>query len=103
MPPTNARPVRALKQSSVVKRSIIVGGHKTSVSLEEPFWNELKTIALNEKMTVAKLVNKIDRTRAQGNLSSAIRVFVLHRVMRTDTAKIIPSEVSVDPTGSARA
>ena len=64
-------------KSSVVKRSILVGGHKTSVSLEEPFWIELKKIALTQKVTMVKLVTKIDHTREQGNLSSAIRLFVL--------------------------
>ena len=64
-------------KSSVVKRSVVIGGHKTSVSLEEPFWIELKKIALTRKMTMAKLVSKIDHTREQGNLSSAIRLFVL--------------------------
>jgi len=50
-------------KSSVVKRSILVGGHKTSISLEEPFWIELKKIALAQKMTMVKLVTKIDHTR----------------------------------------
>ena len=67
-------------KSSIVKRSITVGGHKTSFSLEEPFWIELKKIALTRKMTMAKLVSKIDHTREQGNLSSAIRLFVLRHV-----------------------
>ena len=78
-------------KSSIVKRSITVGGHKTSFSLEEPFWIELKKIALTRKMTMAKLVSKIDHTREQGNLSSAIRLFVLHHfrneVERMDVAK----------------
>ena len=63
-----------------VKRSIVVGGHKTSITLEEAFWTELKAIALTEKMTAAELVTRIDGTREQGNLSSAIRLFVLRHV-----------------------
>jgi predicted DNA-binding ribbon-helix-helix protein len=65
-------------KSSVVKRSIVLDRHKTSVSLEEPFWNDLKKIALDQRMTLSALVTKIDGTREQGNLSSAIRLFVLH-------------------------
>src|SRR6185436_12760605 len=64
----------------VKKRSIVVGGHKTSITLEEAFWTELKAIALAEKMTTAELVTRIDGTREQGNLSSAIRLFVLRHV-----------------------
>jgi predicted DNA-binding ribbon-helix-helix protein len=66
-------------KSSVVKRSILIGGHKTSVSLEEPFWTELKKIAHTRQMTLSELVTGIDDTRdEQSNLSSAIRLFVLH-------------------------
>ena len=68
------------RSSPIVKRSIVVGGHKTSITLEEAFWTELKTIALTEKMTTAELVTRIDGTREQGNLSSAIRLFVLRHV-----------------------
>jgi predicted DNA-binding ribbon-helix-helix protein len=65
-------------KSSVVKRSIVIDGHKTSVSLEDPFWTELKTIAQTQQVTLADLVTRIDSTREQSNLSSAIRLFVLH-------------------------
>ena len=68
----------ALMKSSVVKRSIVIDGHKTSVSLEDPFWNDLKKIAHAQQMTLSALVAKIDGTREQSNLSSAIRLFVLH-------------------------
>jgi predicted DNA-binding ribbon-helix-helix protein len=64
-------------KSLVAKRSIIVGGHKSSVSLEEAFWNGLKEIAANRKVTLSELVSSIDAARAHGNLSSAIRLFVL--------------------------
>jgi predicted DNA-binding ribbon-helix-helix protein len=60
-----------------VKRSIVVGGHKTSVSLEEPFWTSMKEISLARTMTLSELVGEIDTSRQQGNLSSAIRLFVL--------------------------
>jgi predicted DNA-binding ribbon-helix-helix protein len=64
-------------KSPIVKRSILVGGHKTSVSLEEAFWNGAKEIAREHGKTLSELVSGIDRTRQQGNLSSAIRLFVL--------------------------
>lgn len=64
-------------KSSVVKRSIVVAGHKTSVSLEDAFWRGLKEIASSRAQTLSELVGLIDSGRAQGNLSSAIRLFVL--------------------------
>jgi predicted DNA-binding ribbon-helix-helix protein len=64
-------------KSPVVKRSIVVGGHKTSVSLEEAFWNGMKEISALRDMTLSELVGEIDSNRQQGNLSSAIRLFVL--------------------------
>ena len=65
-------------KSSIVKRSVIIGGHKTSVSLEEPFWANLKQIAHAQRAALSALVAQIDNTREQNNLSSAIRLFVLH-------------------------
>jgi predicted DNA-binding ribbon-helix-helix protein len=67
----------ALMKSSVVKRSIVIDGHKTSVSLEDAFWSNLKEIAHVQRVTLSELVAKIDETRQHGNLSSAIRLFVL--------------------------
>jgi predicted DNA-binding ribbon-helix-helix protein len=67
-------------KSLVIKRSIVIGGHKTSVSLEEPFWAGLKEIAQDQNMTLSNTVGEIDINRRQGNLSSAIRLFVLDRV-----------------------
>ena len=64
-------------KSSVSKRSIVIAGHKTSVSLEDEFWNSLKEIAKEGGMTLAQLVAAIDRKREHSNLSSAIRLFVL--------------------------
>jgi predicted DNA-binding ribbon-helix-helix protein len=64
-------------KSSVAKRSIVIGGHKTSVSLEEPFWTALKQIAAQRETTLSELVKDIDTRRAHSNLSSAIRLFVL--------------------------
>lgn len=64
-------------KSLVIKHSIVIGGHKTSVSLEEPFWEGLKQIAQDQNMTLSSTVSGIDLNRRQGNLSSAIRIFVL--------------------------
>jgi predicted DNA-binding ribbon-helix-helix protein len=64
-------------KSPVVKRSIVIAGHKTSVSLEDAFWKGLKEIADDRDVTLSELVSSIDTDRQQGNLSSAIRLFVL--------------------------
>src|SRR4051812_1233944 len=64
-------------KSPVVKRSIVVAGHKTSVSLEDAFWKGLKEIAGTRDMTLSELVAFVDSERQHGNLSSAIRLFVL--------------------------
>jgi predicted DNA-binding ribbon-helix-helix protein len=64
-------------KSPVVKRSIVIVGHKTSVSLEDAFWKGLKEIAGGRGMTMSDLVATIDSERKHGNLSSAIRLFVL--------------------------
>ena len=66
-----------VKRSMVAKRSIVVAGHKTSVSLEDAFWNALKEIARKRHMTLSELVAEIDAQRQLGNLSSALRLFVL--------------------------
>jgi predicted DNA-binding ribbon-helix-helix protein len=70
----------ALMKSSILKRSIIIDGHKTSVSLEDAFWSDLKDIAHRQQATLSKLVSQIDETRQQGNLSSAIRLYVLEHI-----------------------
>jgi predicted DNA-binding ribbon-helix-helix protein len=67
--------------SPVIKRSIVIAGHKTSVSIEDAFWIALKDIAQTRRQSLAELIASIDSARqtgnASGNLSSAIRVFVL--------------------------
>ena len=64
-------------KSLVVKRSIVIDGHKTSVSLEEAFWKSLREIAHERHETLSHLVSGIDANRENANLSSAIRVFIL--------------------------
>jgi predicted DNA-binding ribbon-helix-helix protein len=74
-----------MNKSSVVKRSIVVGGHKTSVSLEDDFWGALKEIARRHRVGLSDLVGSIDSQREHGNLSSTVRLFVLnHYRQRVD-------------------
>jgi predicted DNA-binding ribbon-helix-helix protein len=68
---------RRYERSPVVKRSIVVAGHKTSVTLEDAFWTSLKEIARSRDMTLSDIVDHIDGHRHGGNLSSTIRLFVL--------------------------
>jgi predicted DNA-binding ribbon-helix-helix protein len=65
-------------KSTVMKRSIVLAGHKTSVSLEDAFWEGLKDIAKIKRKTLPELVGVIDIDREHANLSSAIRLFVLN-------------------------
>jgi predicted DNA-binding ribbon-helix-helix protein len=60
-----------------VKRSFTIGRHRTSISLEAPFWEALRAIAKTRKMAVARLVREIDEGRGQSGLSSAVRVWIL--------------------------
>ena len=80
-------------KSPVVKRSIVIAGHKTSVSLEDAFWRSLKEIAGSRSVTLSDLVASIDTDRRQGNLSSAIRLFVLDHYR---------SQLAEEPRASAR-
>jgi predicted DNA-binding ribbon-helix-helix protein len=64
-------------KSAVLKRSIVIGGHKTSVSLEDAFWARLKVIAAQRRQTISQVIAGIDSARDHSNLSSAIRLFVL--------------------------
>jgi predicted DNA-binding ribbon-helix-helix protein len=92
-------------KSLVVKRSIIVEGHKTSVSLEQAFWNGLKEIASIRKVTLSELVGSIDSGRDQGNLSSAIRLFVLghyRALIEAPAEKLGDDADKAAPVGSMR-
>ena len=70
-----------LVRSANVKRSIIINGHRTSISLEDPFWDGTKKIAAELGKTLAALVGEIDGDRQNCNLSSAVRTFVLNYFM----------------------
>ncbi len=63
--------------STVVKRSVVINHHKTSVSLEDAFWKGIKTIAASRNMTLSDLVAEVNDERQHGNLSSALRLCVL--------------------------
>jgi predicted DNA-binding ribbon-helix-helix protein len=78
-------------KSSVVKRSIVLAGQKTSVSLEQAFWNGLKHIAMGRRQTLSDLIGRIDAERQHGNLSSAVRLFVLNHYQRSSTERPIQS------------
>lgn len=66
----------------VKKHSLLISGHYTSISLEDAFWEELKQIAKKRQLTLSSLVAEVDNNR-QGNLSSALRLFVLQELKKT--------------------
>jgi len=68
--------------SAIIKRSVVVNGHKTSVSLENEFWEALRDMAEAQKVKLSVLVQQIERGRNNANLSSAIRVFVFEHYRR---------------------
>jgi predicted DNA-binding ribbon-helix-helix protein len=69
-------------KSLVEKRSIVLAGRSTSVSLEAPFWEALKDIATSRQATLSDLISAIDLKRKHGNLSSTLRLFVLNHYRR---------------------
>lgn len=68
------------------KRSVRVAGHRTSVSVEDVFWDELKAIAARTGISVSSIIEAIDRDR-QGNLSSAIRLYVVSDLKTRNTSR----------------
>ena len=79
-------------KSAVVKRSVVIGGHKTSVSLEDAFWGRLKKMAAAQSGTLSQLIAEIDETRQNGNLSSAIRVYVLEHTSAIESRETEPAQ-----------
>ena len=65
------------------KHSLVIAGHRTSISLERAFWEGLQKIAHEREMSIAALVASVDAGRGEANLSSALRVFVLSAVTRS--------------------
>jgi predicted DNA-binding ribbon-helix-helix protein len=92
------------QRSRVVKRSIVIAGHKTSVSLEDQFWDALREIATARGTAVGILVSSIDADRKHGNLSSAIRLFVLdHYRAQADARRSAEGPIEKDhPVRSGR-
>jgi predicted DNA-binding ribbon-helix-helix protein len=85
-------------KSPVVKRSIVIAGHKTSVSLEDAFWTGLKEIAGKRDLTLSDMVATIDQDRRHGNLSSAIRLFVLDYYRGGQSVHAEPKPAVMSPT-----
>ncbi|HEY2211025.1 MAG TPA: ribbon-helix-helix domain-containing protein [Bradyrhizobium sp.] len=80
-------------RSRVLKRSIVVGRHRTSISLEDVFWNELREIAHRRGVRLSELVGHIDGERQHRNLSSSIRMFVFEQARgRAENERNIKSE-----------
>ena len=80
-----------------VKRSFTIEGHRTSISLEAPFWEALKDVARIKRMPVAQLVQAIDRDRGQGGLSSAVRIWLLD-YFRSGTGGDAAADGTREPT-----
>jgi len=76
--------------STVKKRSIVIGRHKTSISLEDSFWSSLRQIARERVTTVSELIGTLDASRNGGNLSSTIRVFVLDHYRNNVSRMALP-------------
>ncbi len=70
-----------------LKRSFNIKGHRTSISLEAPFWDALNEAAKSEGVSLAKLVETIDATRQADGLSSAVRIWLLHYYRRTNPTR----------------
>jgi predicted DNA-binding ribbon-helix-helix protein len=90
-------------KSPVVKRSIVIAGHKTSVSLEDAFWTGLKEIAAKRDLTLSDLVAAIDQERRHGNLSSAIRLFVLDYYRGIQDSLQLEGKPAIIPAGAGAA
>ena len=82
-------------KSRVIKRSLVVGGHKTSVSLEDAFWIELRAIAQKLGVHLSQLVGSIDLERQHSNLSSAIRLFVFEYCSRNGVDELSQTSQAV--------
>ena len=94
-------------KSAANKRSIVIDGRKTSISLDDSLWAELKEIAQFKRVSVAKLIAVIDATRKQSNLSSEIRIFVLEHFQNKRKQADLPhsdrATVSSDKSRSTQA
>jgi len=86
-------------KSAIIKHSVVINGHKTSVSLEQPFWAVVREIATGEGTTVSAVLRRVDASRSQANLSSAVRVYVLEHVralVAAHESAAMPASLSAD-------
>ena len=86
-------------KSAIIKHSVVINGHKTSVSLEQPFWSVVREIANGEGTTVSAVLRRVDASRSQANLSSAVRVYVLQHVralVAAHEAATLPAPLPAD-------
>ena len=89
-------------KSPIVKRSVVINGHKTSISIEDQFWAALKDIAAERKLTIAKLTSMVDHDRGEvGNLSSALRLFVLSQYYHPAASATSRRQTSTGATTAA--
>jgi predicted DNA-binding ribbon-helix-helix protein len=88
---SNADAGKARDGLRLVKHSLVIAGHRTSISLEDVFWTALRDLAARRGLSIAALVSEIDATRGAANLSSALRVAVLcdaqHRAQPAEGGK----------------
>ncbi len=87
MAPEASHPPKAAASAAICKRSLAIAGHRTSISLEEAFWQGLRQLARQRNLSIAALVAEIDAGRGEANLSSAIRVFVLTSLTQDPVAR----------------
>ena len=83
-------------RTGIVKRSVAIAGHRTSVSLEEPFWDVLREIADRDSISIQALIGRIDAKRGEQNLSSAIRVFILSSLLSERATRPVNSEQAAE-------
>lgn len=91
-------------KSLILKRSIVVAGQKTSISLEDEFWKSLREIAEERGEPISRLITSIDMERVFGNLSSAVRIFILryyrdHQYQESETV----APLDLEPSNSVEA
>jgi predicted DNA-binding ribbon-helix-helix protein len=88
-------------KSAIVKRSVVIAGQKTSVSLEDSFWAALKELARERDLPLCELVTRINAQRSAGNLSSALRLFVLEHFRERATGVRTARAADVQAEGAS--
>ncbi len=97
MPTGFPAPMNPEPSARVVKRSLVIAGHRTSISLEDAFWRRLKAIAAERGHSVNALAAAVDAARGEANLSSALRVFVLEALAPPSAALPPPVQAPSKP------